>query len=214
VQAVLRPVVGADRVARVLATGLGRITAASLHPAQVNGYPALILRLDGQVDTVIALRIDDGLITGLYAVRNPEKLSHMQRETALHRCVQGPTERTTQPASPLHAAAGDGVARGRGAISSPRLSAVCDRSSALGASCKDAATGHDSRRQRLWLDPTLTDPKRRAAEPSREPGRASEVLHVLRRMDVADAQGLVRGGHCQVGSDHDLDVRDRAVQED
>jgi RNA polymerase sigma-70 factor (TIGR02957 family) len=84
-QAVLAPVVGADKVARVLATGLGRIDAASLQPAQVNGYPALILRFDGEIDTVVALRIDDGLITGLYAVRNPEKLSHMRRETALHR---------------------------------------------------------------------------------------------------------------------------------
>ena len=84
-QAVLAPVVGADRVARVLAIGLGKITAASLQPAQVNGYPALILRFDGEIDTVLAVRIDDGLITGLYAVRNPEKLSHMERETALHR---------------------------------------------------------------------------------------------------------------------------------
>ncbi|WP_055495388.1 RNA polymerase sigma-70 factor [Streptomyces sp. TP-A0356] len=84
-QAVLRPVRGADKVARLLAAGLGRITAASLRPAQVNGYPALILRLDGAIDTVLAVRIDDGLITGLYAVRNPEKLSHMQQETALRR---------------------------------------------------------------------------------------------------------------------------------
>ena len=85
VQAVLAPVVGADRVARVLATGLARIPATSLQPAQVNGYPALILREDGEVDTVIAVRIDDGLITGLYAVRNPEKLARMERETALRR---------------------------------------------------------------------------------------------------------------------------------
>ena len=84
-QAVLRPVVGADKVARVLAAGLGTIAAAALQPAQVNGYPALILRFDGEVDTVVAVRIDDGLITGLYAVRNPEKLSHMERETALRR---------------------------------------------------------------------------------------------------------------------------------
>jgi RNA polymerase sigma-70 factor (ECF subfamily) len=84
-QAVLRPIVGADSVARVLAAGLGRIAAASLRLAQVNGYPALVLRLDGEIDTVIAVRIDDGLITGLYAVRNPEKLSHMERETALRR---------------------------------------------------------------------------------------------------------------------------------
>jgi RNA polymerase sigma-70 factor (ECF subfamily) len=57
----------------------------SLRPAQVNGHPALIVRLDGDLDAVIAVRVDDGLITGLYAVRNPEKLSHMVRETALRR---------------------------------------------------------------------------------------------------------------------------------
>jgi RNA polymerase sigma-70 factor (ECF subfamily) len=84
-QAVLRPVVGADKVARVLAAGLGKLAAASLRPAQVNGYPALILRFDDEIDTVVAVRMDDGLVTGLYAVRNPEKLSHMARETTLRR---------------------------------------------------------------------------------------------------------------------------------
>jgi RNA polymerase sigma-70 factor (ECF subfamily) len=85
-QAVQRPIVGADSVARLLTVGLGKIPAgASLQPAQVNGYPALVLRLNGEIDTVVAVRIDDGLVTGLYAVRNPEKLSHMERETALHR---------------------------------------------------------------------------------------------------------------------------------
>ncbi len=85
-QAALAPIVGARRVARMLVAGLARIAAASsLQPAQVNGYPALIIRLDGQVDTVVAVRIDDGLITGLYAVRNPAKLSHMERETTLRR---------------------------------------------------------------------------------------------------------------------------------
>jgi RNA polymerase sigma-70 factor (ECF subfamily) len=79
-------VVGAEKVARLLAIGLGRLTGAtSLTPAQVNGYPALILRLDGEIDSVVAVRIDDGLISGLYSVRNPEKLSHLERETALRR---------------------------------------------------------------------------------------------------------------------------------
>jgi RNA polymerase sigma-70 factor (TIGR02957 family) len=86
VQAALAPVVGADLVARQLAAGLRRIVAAgSLQSAQVNGYPALIFRLNGEVDTVIVIRIDDGLVTGLYAVRNPEKLSHMEQETTLSR---------------------------------------------------------------------------------------------------------------------------------
>jgi RNA polymerase sigma-70 factor (ECF subfamily) len=85
VQATLSPVMGADEVARVLAAGLGRLAAAARQPVQVNGYPALIVRVNGEIDTVLALRIDDGLVTGLYAVRNPEKLSRMQRETALCR---------------------------------------------------------------------------------------------------------------------------------
>ena len=86
VQAVLTPVVGADRVARLLAVGLNRIAGgASLQPAQVNGFPALTIRFNGEINTVIAVRLDDGLVTGLYAVRNPEKLSHMERETTLRR---------------------------------------------------------------------------------------------------------------------------------
>ena len=85
-QAVLNPVVGADKVARLMYAGMGRLTAeVSLRPAEVNGHPALIIRLDGALDTVLAVRFDDGLISGLYAVRNPEKLSHMADETALRR---------------------------------------------------------------------------------------------------------------------------------
>ncbi|MFI6935370.1 RNA polymerase sigma-70 factor [Streptomyces sp. NPDC050287] len=85
-QAVPRPVVGADKVGRLLAAGLGRLAAMGpMRTAQVNGYPALVLRLDDEIDTVVAVRIDDGLITGLYAVRNPEKLSRMRRETTLRR---------------------------------------------------------------------------------------------------------------------------------
>ncbi|GAB3990594.1 RNA polymerase sigma-70 factor [Actinoallomurus acanthiterrae] len=82
VQAALAPVVGADTVAPVL----GRISAvASLQPTRLNGHPALIIRIDGEIDTVMAVRVDDGLITGLYAVRNPEKLSRVERETAVTR---------------------------------------------------------------------------------------------------------------------------------
>jgi RNA polymerase sigma-70 factor (TIGR02957 family) len=82
VRAALAPVAGADPVARAL----GRIAAAaSLQPAQVNGHPALIIRLNGEIDTVLAVRLDDGLITGLYAIRNPEKLSYVEQETALRR---------------------------------------------------------------------------------------------------------------------------------
>jgi hypothetical protein len=85
-QAVLRPIVGAGRVARLFAVGLDLVGAElSLEPVQVNGYPALIMRLNGEIDGVLAVRIDDGLVTGLYYVRNPEKLSRVERETAVSR---------------------------------------------------------------------------------------------------------------------------------
>jgi RNA polymerase sigma-70 factor (ECF subfamily) len=85
-KAVRAPVVGADKVTRLLTAGLGRVTATvTLRPVQVNGYPALILRLDGGIHAVVTARVDDGRITALYAVNNPEKLSHIQRETAVSR---------------------------------------------------------------------------------------------------------------------------------
>ncbi|HET6988324.1 MAG TPA: RNA polymerase sigma-70 factor [Kribbella sp.] len=85
VQALPRPVVGADKVAGLLTLGLRRMGEASVELTQINGQPALILRFDGEIDTVTALRVEDGLITGLYAVRNPEKLSHLEREITLSR---------------------------------------------------------------------------------------------------------------------------------
>jgi RNA polymerase sigma-70 factor (ECF subfamily) len=84
-QALPRPVVGALKVARLLLGGMRRVSGWSMEPVQVNGYPALAFKFDGELDGVIALRIDGGLISGLYAVRNPEKLSHMDQETTLRR---------------------------------------------------------------------------------------------------------------------------------
>ncbi len=83
-QAVPRPIVGADKVARLLSVGMARAgKALTFEPAQVNGAPALILRLDGELDTVMAVRVENGLVSGLYAVRNPEKLSHVEQETVV-----------------------------------------------------------------------------------------------------------------------------------
>jgi RNA polymerase sigma-70 factor (TIGR02957 family) len=84
-QAVPRPVVGSSKVARMLLGGMLKVTGWTMEPAQVNGYPALIVRFGGELDTVLAVRVEDGLISGLYAVRNPAKLSHMTEETSLRR---------------------------------------------------------------------------------------------------------------------------------
>ncbi|PRY62351.1 RNA polymerase sigma-70 factor [Glycomyces artemisiae] len=80
------PVVGADKVARLLAVGWWRRDAErTVEPVQVNGEPGLLVRLDGRVDGVVALRIEDGRVTGAYHVRNPEKLSRMETEISMSR---------------------------------------------------------------------------------------------------------------------------------
>lgn len=44
-----------------------------------------IMRLGGEIESVVAVRIDDARVTGLCVVRNPEKLSRVERETAFSR---------------------------------------------------------------------------------------------------------------------------------
>ena len=85
-QALPRPVVGADKVARLLTVGLATVAGAMTTEAtQVNGWPALIIRMDGEIDCVVSLRVEDGLVSGIYTVRNPEKLSWIIREVAVSR---------------------------------------------------------------------------------------------------------------------------------
>jgi RNA polymerase sigma-70 factor (ECF subfamily) len=85
-EAVLRPIAGAEKVARLIAAGMARVGAdLSLGRVHVNGYPALLLLLNGEVDSVLALHVEDGKISGLYTVRNPAKLSGLEREAVLSR---------------------------------------------------------------------------------------------------------------------------------
>lgn len=83
-QAALRPITGADKIARFIAGGL-RKTGAVLtsEPTVLNGNPALVLYVDGVFDGVLAARVQDGLITGMYIVRNPSKLTRVTEETPL-----------------------------------------------------------------------------------------------------------------------------------
>ncbi|WP_203924705.1 RNA polymerase sigma-70 factor [Rugosimonospora africana] len=84
--ALLRPIVGRGKVARLLAARwYQRGVERSVEPVQVNGGPGLLVRVDGQVDGVLAVQVENGRIAGLYHVRNPEKLSRVDRETAVSR---------------------------------------------------------------------------------------------------------------------------------
>ena len=75
-----RPIVGTDRVGRLLA-GMGAQfgdLGVSLQLRQVNGQPgALVLDPAGQLINVFVLEIVDGLVQTVRSVINPEKLHHL-----------------------------------------------------------------------------------------------------------------------------------------
>jgi RNA polymerase sigma-70 factor (ECF subfamily) len=83
-QAVPRPIIGAEKAARLIVGGLGKAEVSLTgEPAVVNGGPALVLRVDGELDGVLAIHAEGTRITGLYYVRNPDKLTRIASETPL-----------------------------------------------------------------------------------------------------------------------------------
>ena len=86
-QALPRPVMGADKVGKLMGVGIAaaREMGMSMELVDVNGWPALLIRLDGEIDSVLSVRVDEGLVSAIYTVRNPEKLSRMVEESSLTR---------------------------------------------------------------------------------------------------------------------------------
>ncbi|MGW4062778.1 RNA polymerase sigma-70 factor [Amycolatopsis sp. NPDC004747] len=83
-QAALRPVSGADKVGRFIVGGIGKAEVEVTGiPVVVNGNPALALHVNGEFDGIMAARVEGGRISGLYFVRNPEKLTRVESETPL-----------------------------------------------------------------------------------------------------------------------------------
>ncbi|TCC47434.1 RNA polymerase sigma-70 factor [Kribbella capetownensis] len=78
-----RPITGAEKVSRFILGGLGKRAGFGSEPTLINGNPALVVHVDGQLDGVIAFRVDEARITGLYYVRNPEKLTRIASGTSL-----------------------------------------------------------------------------------------------------------------------------------
>ncbi|NUS17667.1 MAG: RNA polymerase sigma factor SigJ [Streptomyces sp.] len=78
-RAALHPIAGRDHV---VAFVLGLVRRYSFHGARIteaNGQPALRLSVDGRggVDTVTLLDVRGGLVHGIYAVLNPDKLTRL-----------------------------------------------------------------------------------------------------------------------------------------
>ena len=71
---------------RALLGGLAKLAGDfEAMPMWLNGAPAARFDLDGELDTVVSLVIEDGRITRIYAVRNPHKLARLDEEAALSR---------------------------------------------------------------------------------------------------------------------------------
>lgn len=78
--ALARSIIGAEKVARVLASifpWLVRIEVR-LEPSEVNGQPGAIFRdRDGKILNTMALEVLDGQIQTIRSVQNPDKLRHL-----------------------------------------------------------------------------------------------------------------------------------------
>ena len=84
-QAALRPIHGVEKVLRFLSAVMPDDGTASAAPVVVNGSPGLSLLLGDELDTIATMRVDDGKVTGLYLVRNPDKLARLSDPCELTR---------------------------------------------------------------------------------------------------------------------------------
>lgn len=74
VSTVLRPIVGAEGIARYAIEVAGWISGLELLERVVNGQPGLVARRGGVTVAVVAFDIAKGRIRRIWAIRNPEKL--------------------------------------------------------------------------------------------------------------------------------------------
>lgn len=74
-QAALRPIHGADKVARWILGVLSRFDGSlDVVPVGVNGQPGVMVGSGGRADSVATLDVADGRITAIRLIRNPDKL--------------------------------------------------------------------------------------------------------------------------------------------
>jgi RNA polymerase sigma-70 factor (ECF subfamily) len=76
VAAAPRPIVGAERVAAFL-IGAARAADFEAKAVWLNGSPATLIDIGGHLDTAVSLSVENGRITHIYAIRNPQKLTRL-----------------------------------------------------------------------------------------------------------------------------------------
>ena len=85
VAAARHPIEGADRVGALLGGLVKQAGDLEAMPMWLNGAPAARFDLDGELNTVTSLVLEDGRITRIYAIRNPHKLARLDVEATLSR---------------------------------------------------------------------------------------------------------------------------------
>lgn len=84
VSAALVPICGAAEVAPVLARAERLVEALETTPVWLNGAPAGRIEFDGE-PAAVSIEVEDGLITRIYVVRNPHKLTRLDEPARLAR---------------------------------------------------------------------------------------------------------------------------------
>ena len=70
---------GANNVARAIVGGVTRLTPTNLvqRVLRINGEPGIVTYLNGRPFGVFTIRVREGEIAAIYAITNPDKLSHL-----------------------------------------------------------------------------------------------------------------------------------------
>jgi RNA polymerase sigma-70 factor (ECF subfamily) len=85
-QAVVNPVLGAKKVANLLRPFTRLEPGAQILPVMLNGaFGALVVGTSDGYDTAISFVVEDGLISRIFAVRNPAKLGQIDVEAPISR---------------------------------------------------------------------------------------------------------------------------------
>jgi RNA polymerase sigma-70 factor (TIGR02957 family) len=85
VPAAIRPVSGANTVARLLSGFAAATPNVRVETTWLNGAPALRIDPAGEFDSAISLSVEGSRITRIYGIRNPLKLARLDEETTLSR---------------------------------------------------------------------------------------------------------------------------------
>jgi RNA polymerase sigma-70 factor, ECF subfamily len=81
-----RPIVGAERFVAYLRGGLAKFAVQlEATPVWVNGAPGARVEVDGKLVGALSLTVEDGRITRIFSVANPQKLAWLDVETTLAR---------------------------------------------------------------------------------------------------------------------------------